>query len=173
MGRQTKEADRLKAKLDARGVDLFLFDLDDTLTPTREIFAVQMDTTYNYLLKQLPGTQKKDLKTQFEAINNQAFEKFAVNPNRWITVLSELSKIYPKISQAALRQSLLILMQIYKTPVNYKDGAEQMLETFKNAGVQTGIVTHANRDWTWDKYCLGDKRDSSSSFKMKLLAVFG
>lgn len=133
------------------GVKRFLFDLDDTICPTRGIFREVMAQAYDYLALQVPTVSREKWKEEVEAVNNRLFEKLGVNSNRWNYVVDELSARYSlngEVDQEAKR----IFQLIYSTPLPMMEGAEEGLGFIKKVNVPIGIVTHAGQEWTWRKY---------------------
>lgn len=134
------------------GVEAFVFDLDDTLISTREIFHRQMDILYNNFQVILPDLSREEIKRQFEGMNDRAYEKYKVNPQRWDAVLDEFCQHHSRIQPLDKRASLKILGEIYTTIPEFKPGVEETLSVLKSADAKIGVVTHANEKWTkWKK----------------------
>ncbi len=92
----------LKERLDRWGIKVALFDFDDTLIKTSEIFGVQMRAYIGQIMARL-GTQEFDeVFAVFERINNEQFKKFAVNPNGWASVADEMGRLYPEAGETVV-----------------------------------------------------------------------
>jgi FMN phosphatase YigB (HAD superfamily) len=130
-----------------RGIEKFLFDLDDTIGGTRKIFERQMNLAYNYLSQTLSIFSRKQWQLEIETINNQLFEETGVNPNRWERMVETL-----KLPKENANRVLGIFGEIYTSPTKFLEGTEEGLDFLKKTEMPIGIVTHANKDWTWKKY---------------------
>lgn len=129
----------------------FLFDLDDTICPTRQVFRKVMSKAYDFLAINSSTLTKEHWKNEIEVVNNRLFEQLGVNPNRWDYVVDELSEKY--FFDKNIKNSVKsIFQQIYKTPLTMLDGAEEGLEFISKIGIPIGIVTHAGLEWTSKKY---------------------
>lgn len=132
------------------GVKIILFDLDDTLIETREIFVKQMGQCYDVLLPHLT-LSLKELKSTIEKINDRSYEIYGVNPHRWDHVLEEFCSQF-HLSPDVFKPAMEALRGIYTTIPRFKEGAENILQTIKESDVSLGIVTHANIPWTKYKF---------------------
>lgn len=133
------------------GVNLFLLDGDDTIWKMIDVFRRYLADCYNYLAQNAPFLTRQQWEIIIKQTNDAAFETHAVNSVRWRYVMNEVAQktgLDSKISQ----QAEAILMQIYQTPVQFLDKAEGGLDFLKKTRIPFGIVTHANRHWTWQKY---------------------
>ena len=134
-----------------KNVERFLFDLDDTICPTRIIFKDVMAQAYDYLAAKSSVIPREKWKEEVEEINNRNFEKYAVNSNRWDHVVDELSERH-MLADDVNQETKRIFQSIYKTPVQMMKGAEEGLGFIKKVDIPIGIVTHAGKEWTWKKY---------------------
>ncbi len=136
----------------------FLFDLDDTICPTRQVFREVMSQAYDFLATSTPVVSREKWKEEIETINNRLFEKLGVNSNRWNHVVDELAGRY-FLGEEVKQKTKQIFQLIYTTPLAVMEGAEEGLMFIKETGISIGIVTHAGPEWTWKKYnWLGLKR---------------
>lgn len=134
-----------------KGVDLFLLDGDDTIWQIQNVFRQYLSECYGFLTENVPclnGQQWKEIITQTD---NAAFEKHSVNPLRWFYTMDEVA------NKTSLRKEIRdkakkIIMQIYQTPPQFFEGSERGLEFLNKCGIPFGIVTHANVDWTRQKF---------------------
>ncbi|MDD3999070.1 MAG: HAD hydrolase-like protein [Candidatus Shapirobacteria bacterium] len=132
-------------------IQLFLLDLDDTLSDTQSVFSTQISKACDYLAKNSPLLESKAWEKQIRSINDIFFEQYGVNPNRWNQVVDTLSEKYLLRSEVSLHTKE-IFQDIYTTPLQFKTGAKEGLDFLKKTDTPFAIVTHANTDWTWRKY---------------------
>jgi len=134
-----------------QNVKMFLFDLDDTLCPTAWIFRQQMSVASEYLTQKLGLSSGSELRKEMQELNDGLFNINGVNPKRWDKFIITLTGRYqiPKDSQNELTK---MFGQIYTTPLEIYPDAEKTLFFLQKVGMPIGIVTHANKDWTWEKY---------------------
>ena len=133
------------------GIKRILLDLDDTICPTRPLFQWKIHDACQFLYQAYPKKLPQDWRQEIQLINNQLFEKHGVNPNRWNLLVNELNKSN-SISSDATTKILEMFNSIYSTPLPFLPGAQEGLSFLKKTNQPLGIVTHANRDWTWKKY---------------------
>lgn len=133
------------------GIQRFLFDLDDTICPTRQVFRDVMAQAFDFLATNAPINSRDVWKEDVETINNRLFEKIGVNSKRWNFVVDELAEKH-LLSDQLISETKRIFQLIYTTPLSMMEGAEEGLQFIKKVGVQIGIVTHAGREWTMNKY---------------------
>lgn len=131
-------------------IKLFLFDLDDTICRTKEVFWEQLDKLAKLLHQNSPNTSFDEWKAIVNETNNRFYQTEGVNPKRRFSVITDLANRF-SLPENIQQQSLNLLSQIYTTPVQWLPGAQDGLN-FVRAHTPVGIVTHANRDWTWQKY---------------------
>lgn len=132
-------------------VEISLIDLDDTLCATRELFIENYSKTYDYLASVNSIYPRSVYKTTMEAINNRLFESHGVNPNRLFYLMQEASEVF-ELSSDLVINSLGVLGKIYQIPPAYYEESEEVLSFLKKLPIPFGIVTHANKEWTWRKY---------------------
>ena len=133
------------------GIEKFLFDLDDTVCSTREVFMDFMSQAYDHLASNAPHIAREKWEEEIKIINNRLFEKMGVSPNRWNLAVDELAEKYSlggEINQETKR----IFQLIYTTPLVLKNNAEEGLAFVKESEIPMGFVTHAGEAWTWKKY---------------------
>lgn len=126
----------------------FLFDLNDTLISTRELFRVKMQEVYKILGLVLNDVAQEEIKTKFEDLNNAAYRTHNVNPKRWDIVLANFKQIYGSVPNETLDQCRETLMQIYAMVPEVKPGVVKTLNVLQQAGFGLHIVTHAWKDVT-------------------------
>lgn len=133
------------------GIQRFLFDLDDTLCPTRAVFKSVMSQAFDFLATNTSIITREKWQEDIETINNRLFEKMGVNSNRWNFVVDELSEKYLLDNLLSIKVKRIFQL-IYSTPLSMTDGADEGLQFIKKSGIPIGIVTHAGKDWTMKKY---------------------
>lgn len=142
---------RFSAWTKKEGIKRVLLDFDDTICPTRPLFQRKIHEVCQYLHQNYPQKLPQDWRQEIQIINNQLFEKHGVNPNRWNLLINELNKTN-SISLDTTNKILEIFNSIYSTPLSFLPGAQEGLTFLKKTNQPIGIVTHANKDWTWEKY---------------------
>jgi FMN phosphatase YigB (HAD superfamily) len=134
-----------------RGIRRFLFDLDDTLCSTRKVFQEKMGLVYDYLAGETPDVSRQKWKVEVQEVNDRLFEKFGVNPRRWDHVVDELSARHP-LNEFIKQEAKGIFESIYFAPLEMIQGVNDTLKFIKKVNIPIGVVTHAERGWTWRKY---------------------
>jgi len=132
------------------GVERFLFDGDDTLWSTVEVFRRFMEECYIFL-SSATLTAKEKWEKEICTLSDKYFEIYGVNPERWDRIIEELA-IQKGLTEKTRFIATSILRKIYLTPLQFLEGTEMVLDFLKRINVPFGIVTHANRDWTARKY---------------------
>jgi FMN phosphatase YigB (HAD superfamily) len=135
----------------SEGIKRFLFDLDDTICPTRSVFREVMSQAYDFLAANAPVVSREKWKEEVETTNNRLFEELGVNSNRWNHVVDELAGKY-FLSEDIKQKTKQVFQLIYTTPLAMVEGAEAGLGFIKKMEIPIGIVTHAGLEWTWKKY---------------------
>lgn len=141
---------RFKEWCQRNGVKRFLFDGDDTLWSTGIIFRQFLSQSYDYL-SSITAVPQKVWEDRISQIDNNFFEKYGVNFERYNFVMEELAGVY-NLPESVWLHASSILKQIYYTPPKFLEGAEKTLDFIKKTKEPFGIVTHANHDWTARKY---------------------
>lgn len=135
-----------KEKLKQLGIEAVLFDLDDTLIYTGEMFNKYM-LEYAEVVSEKIGMEVAEFMKALHKVNNETYKKLGVNPKKWEVVVESLSLELGK-GRAEILENIDILMQIYTTVPRLRTGVRSLLEIFKASGVKVGLVTHANVEWT-------------------------
>ena len=126
-----------------------LFDLDDTLIFTGEIFTQYM-FEYASVVAGKIGVEADEVMKALQEINDEEYKKMGVNPKRWAAVVEKLAKQFDH-GEIKILNNLDILMKIYSTEPRLRQGVRALLETLKESGIKMGLVTHANVEWTYFK----------------------
>lgn len=148
---ETNEVPRFQRWCRKRGVNLFLFDADDTLWNMVPVFRRFMAECYDYLALNAPVLNRDEWKAAIQEVNDRFFEIYGVNPARWAHVMARLAGQFG-LSDTHKDRAVEILMQIYHTPPQFLERTEEGLAFMKQADIPFGIVTHANELWTRQKY---------------------
>lgn len=141
--------EEIREQLKDLGIKAVLFDLDDTLIYTTEIFAKYMK---EYVEKVAGDTNLEfaQIDEALRRLNDAEFKKMGVNPARWETVVEKMAEELPEKREAIIN-NLGILMNIYIDEPRVRTGAKETIEALKAAGIKVALITHANVDWTWRK----------------------
>lgn len=140
---------QVKERLQELEIEAVLFDLDDTLIYTSEIFSRYM-LEYAQVVAEKMGVETNEVLTALRAINDEEYKKMGVNPKRWAVVVEKLARQLGHEKREIL-ENLSILMKIYATEPRMRLGVGCLLETIKESGVKVVLVTHANVEWTYFK----------------------
>jgi len=133
-------------KLRRLGIDGVLYDLDDTLIYTSEIFRGFMDR-YVEAVAVETGIPRSVLSEALSRINDDEYKRMGVNPKRWGEVVKRLAESLGDNS-GVLENNVDILLGIYRAEPRVRPGVKAILREMKGCGVKQGLVTHANEEWT-------------------------
>ncbi len=136
----------VKERLNRLGIKGILFDLDDTLIYTSEIFVRFMEE-YAALVSEKIGVDQAEIMMALQSINDDEYKKMGVNPKRWAAVVEKLAKQFENGEQEII-DNLDILMKIYTVEPRVREGVTGILEILGKTGVKLALVTHANVEWT-------------------------
>lgn len=124
-----------------------LFDLDDTLVCTHDVFHKKINEL-KYKLVNLSNTSFDEVTAVFKEVHEQGYNKYFVEFNiEFPFVINELQKRYG-FNDIEKEFLLKILFSILETPLELKEGAVETLEYLKSKSYNIGLVTHALSDWT-------------------------
>ena len=135
--------------LNRLGVKVLLFDLDDTLIYTGEMFIKYMNE-YVEVVAQETGLPREQVDECLKRLNDEEYKAMGVNPARWGVVVSKVAMELVGHEDSVLK-NLSILMKIYEETPRLRSGATAVLEILKEAGIKMALVTHANVEWTQRK----------------------
>jgi len=136
----------IKEKMSKLGIDGVLFDLDDTLIYTSEIFIRFMEM-YAIEVAGKIGVETGELMNALQEINDEEYKSMRVNPKRREAVVEKLAKHFDR-GEKEIVDNLDILINIYSIEPRMRTGVRTMLKILKESGVKMGLVTHANVEWT-------------------------
>lgn len=139
----------IKERLARLGIKAVLFDFDDTLIYTAEIFLHQIEEFVETVSSET-GLNREIVEESLRRINDEEYKKMGVNPQRWEKVLEKMTGEFEGGEEAILN-NLDVLMEIYTQEPRVRPGARAILEILQRSGIKIGLVTHANVNWTWEK----------------------
>jgi FMN phosphatase YigB (HAD superfamily) len=167
------------------GVKAVLFDLDDTLIYTSELFTF-FKKYYAEVVSVKTGIDSLYLLKRLQELNNEEYKNVGVSPKRWEIVLNRLSE---ELDNSVVRDNLNLIMGLYLEKPRVKPGAKIILNGLRDSGFKTCLVTHASVDWSLRKLdqtglfsCFdaieivdenGPKTESSWKRGMEMLGVLG
>lgn len=129
-------------------IKLLLFDLDDTLINTHEIFVERIDSFCKEISSAHPEIDANNLKAKFNEFDIAAYSKFSVNPSRMWYTTNKLAKLYDKKYKNSFIKAYSHLHKIYETVPTLKEETISTLKKLRSDGLKIGIVTHATKKWT-------------------------
>lgn len=136
-------------KLRHLGIEAVVFDLDDTLIYTSEIFRRFM-AEYVETVSALLDIDYGVLNERLRKLNDEEYFKMGVSPDRWKVILARLSQEL-NVDDETVMNNVDILMKIYTEEPRLRVGARAILGGLRDTGFKLGMVTHANTDWTLRK----------------------
>jgi len=132
-------------------IERFIFDLDDTLTPTKPIFDKQARLASVLMASLRPEKDSHGWKKEIGAISNRLFEEYSVQKIRWDAITQEMKKTF-NLSETLSSAMQRIFASVYQTPYQMFPEAHDTLAVFKKINFPMSILTHADEAWTWQKY---------------------
>ena len=132
------------------GIKAILFDLDDTLIYTSEMYIRHMDEYSCDLARQLCINSEIvfDLLSKF---NSEEYLKNGANPDNWTTIIRRVGEELNCINLATdLR---FHIDSVYTDEPAIIPGAKQVMSGLKNGQFLLGEVTWGKSDWTSRKNC--------------------
>ena len=137
----------IKEKLKEVGVDAILFDFDDTLIDTFELFNSRIQEFFDHIVEG-SDLKREELEIRFKQLNNELYEKFGVATNRFDLVVDNLKEENNADVRSLLEAGKTILQKIYTTPPVLVPGAIETLNAIHKENIPMYLVTHANVNWT-------------------------
>jgi putative hydrolase of the HAD superfamily len=131
------------SRLKIKGI---LYDLDDTLIFTSEIFSACM-TEYTVKVAEETGLDQALVSKMLQEINDEEYKSKGVSPLRWDAVVAKMAIILEDHKEKILG-NLDILHKIYTIEPRIRPGARETLFSMDKAGMKQGLITHANVEWT-------------------------
>jgi len=136
------------------GIKGVLYDLDDTLIYTSEVFLGCMNGYVDAVVEET-GIGRETLYGALSEINDEEYKKMGVNPLRWSAVVERLEERFDD-KTGTVRGKLDCLMDIYKTVPRMRPGVNCTLSAMRGMDMKQALITHANEEWTnWKMDQLG------------------
>lgn len=128
-------------KLHRIGVQAVIFDFDDTLIYTSEIFNNAINE-YVDIVSEQTGIDNILLNVKFQEQNDEVYRKMGVSPNKWNIVIDRLAQEFG--NSEIFKNNASIIMEIYTKEPRVRPGAKSILEGLSRSGLKIGMVTHAS-----------------------------
>ncbi len=137
------------------GIELILFDLDDTLLDTHTHFRECLEPLKFHMAVDI-GIPFPQFSIDFENCLVAARGEHHVHPQKlWLHTFKLLRAKYPQISAEMVNDAYLeIQTHLYGKPIPLKPGALELLKLLKRLNVPIGIVTNADPEWTYFKLAM-------------------
>lgn len=146
---KTKEkpkAQLFKDSLQKHDLQAVLFDFDDTLIYTHELFVSQMAKYRDAVL----GKTNKKEKEQFDQRINDSLKKHyptvSISPRIWEFATADIKEFYGE--NAVSPANLALLYEIYRLVPRLREGSVEVLTKLQDLNIPMGLVTHASPGWT-------------------------
>jgi len=140
---------RFRSWLKSNDIRFILLDMDDNVCDTRRIFIDKMNESVRIIIQDT--LDFSEVKRDLRAINDRLFETNSVNPNRMGLLIEDMQSRWG-FSDDIKKMATDKLMEIYETPIPYLEGSEDAISFLNKTQTEFGIVTHANKPWTWRKF---------------------
>lgn len=132
------------------GVKAVLFDLDDTLILTSNMYIKHMNEYSNDLANQL-NINSEIVFELLDRFNGEEYQKNGANPENWTTVIR---KVGEELNCLELAASLRFHMDaVYTDEPEVIPGTRQVLSGLKYGKMLLGEVTWGKMGWTIRKNC--------------------
>lgn len=129
-------------------IKLVIFDLDDTLVYTHDVFKRNLLKTTKQLAQKLNEPHDLVLKLFEENLRN-SLDLYKVNPNKiWRHTLQNMKTSYLKLDGNLLDNTLSQIFKIYVTVPKTIEGAKELLKYLKTKGIRIALLSHAEEEWT-------------------------
>jgi len=138
---------------ESEGVEIVLFDMDETLVDTREHYRERMRAYCVYLAKE-SGKPEDELFDLFMEGVMALRDEFQVRS----AVLDVPARVLAKmcgVEGLELESQIDELMKIYELPPKVLPGAVEQVRMMRDAGLKMVLVTHADEEWTQRKLSQG------------------
>lgn len=146
---QDRFFEEIKEAFKKMGVSVVLFDFDDTLIHTQELFKKYMDE-FIQAVSDETGLPANIVRDDLERLNDEQYKKQGVNPERWLDVVYRMMSEKSDYGNSPIN-NLSVLKNIYTDEPRLKSGVVAILEILKRVDIRMALVTHANEEWTWRK----------------------
>lgn len=134
-------------KLAKADIRLILFDLDDTLIKTHELFKRKVGEAVKYIARQ-SNLDGETVRKRIGVHIADAHRNIGVPPEIWDEVARNLTLDFSPKYEQLFRQGTEIIKGVYTIAPQYHYGARRVIEELAKQPVQMGLITHANEKWT-------------------------
>ncbi|MFZ2152452.1 MAG: HAD family hydrolase [Microgenomates group bacterium] len=134
-----------------RNIKKLLFDLDDTLIPTRPVFIRQKNKLFDLLAEKAPVRTREEWVKITEEVDKDSFAKLGVNPKRWQTTLKNTFAGVSGITNRLVEEANQIMADVYTTPIASYPEVEKTMTFLEKCDMEKYIVTHGNEPWSRKK----------------------
>ncbi len=163
--RAQREIERaaLRETLRRQGVKVVVFDADETLLRTHDVFQRAFADVYSLLASagtnpyagagELPE-QLKAFKTEFYGVIGRLREEFRVNPTMFGILINEMTRRFGQPRDGELASQVHERLEHIYTHDRYEpfSGAHEAVEDFGAAAERTFVMTHAGHDHSRRKF---------------------
>ncbi|MBL7078133.1 HAD family hydrolase [Candidatus Shapirobacteria bacterium] len=140
---------RTKKWLKQRGIEWVIWDLDDTLLETYELFVAKIDKFYKSVCGRLPsGLSQEDFRKIIYKIIARVRKRRSVNPIFWQDVIEQLANKYPDVEPNVFSDNLSVLLEVYQEASALVPNALEVLKIFRKTKIKMAVLTHASQEWT-------------------------
>lgn len=131
------------------GIELVLFDLDDTLFYTQEFFMLYINQVIAKFAK-ITNIEFEDFSKVWLQCYLVARDIHHVDPdNVWDLTLDNLGRIFPAIDTAQKSSAREVLFKIYEhQDIRVKPGVIEFLKFLQDCKIPFDVVTNADKEWT-------------------------
>jgi len=136
----------LAENLKQKGIKAVLFDLDDTILDTNNLFSFWIHAFVSGVVEKNPNLDWREVMDKFTEINNEAFKTLSVDTKKLAFVAQKMDSFFGTHPMFSRHGD--VVGQIYKNSPKILPGARETLEAFKETGIPMALVTHANVKWT-------------------------
>jgi phosphoglycolate phosphatase-like HAD superfamily hydrolase len=138
---------QLREWVGKKNINLVLFDFDDTLIKTAEIFVAKMGEFVS-IVSDSCGLSSEEVHEALVRLNNSLYAVHSVDPTRWDAVVEKMCETYAGHDREVFWEARKKLNEIYRVVPRVNEGALELLQDVKGIGIKTGLVTHAGEEWT-------------------------
>jgi len=135
-------------KLHRLGIKALLFDLDDTLIDTDEIFQRNM-MNFSEEVAGSFGISSNFVNKRLHELNIDEYKRYGVDPLKWSIVLQRLGEELGDVE--LVKQSGGHINKIYFQEPNLFPGVRPLLSGLQDGNFLLGEVTHGETEWSLRK----------------------
>jgi len=137
-----------------RGIELAIFDLDDTLIETNHVVGEWFDKALCMVNAKMPdGKDIKEVKIKFKEEQGKLYDRYHNHPRIWGEVFKHLRYLggYEFIDDDLLARLEAHFAELYHMAPALVSGASEVVTSFKNAKVPMCVLTHSNPAYAMGK----------------------